>query len=139
MLSKKYGFEFSYERLRIEKWWYFRPFGHALWAKHICSLTTTKRDFEEGLLKVSESARRLYKDYLARVSDVEAAEERLAQARKEYEQCLFPDFDLTDLTSPGVADRVIRKLKQEQELQRADDAVKLGKYYREVLKAGNRA
>ena len=108
----KYGFEYRCERFSVaDGWvisWYFRPVG-APFETHFRGVDgkALKADLET-LLAAPNRAMAYYREDIVRQGDVAAAEARLKDAERRYEQLNAPDYDPGGSTNnPG---RVVRAL-----------------------------
>lgn len=139
-IHRKNGFEYCCEKYNFGgQWlhiWKIRPEGEPIFLQYTNpnSLKTLKKDVE-ALLANPDLAETFYREKLARVTDIPAAEMRLKQAKEAAAKVTGPDFDWRG-NNPNKGGRLAREALDR--LQFAKNDLEMAKRYSEILdkKAG---
>jgi len=135
------GFEYYCERYWENVTWHFRPTDRELWAT--CSLIAMKQTLKadvEKLLATPQEALEYYDQRLALLANLEEAENRLQKCKRAREHYKSDAFDPGGRrNNPGAVRRdLARAADSDNEVTRAEEALKEAKRVRAILEAGNR-
>lgn len=130
----KNGFEYTHDLFKLDgRWvrdWKFRPSNSQEWCPFYLPDKDAKKSDVENLLKIESEASAFYSSWLARASDVTAAEQRLSDARKHWERVSDPEWGGRG-NNPNSDARTIRQARSE--LDKAESGIALAKAFRERI------